>query len=233
SRGSSRGRYAPTASPSVSVEVMSLAEWTATSIRPSSSASSSSFTNTPRAPICALGRAGARSRAPPASARAGCRATRPGPASAPGVVEPEQVPDGLRVAAAARAGGGLLQPHRRQVQQLVDDPRCHRLDLGLLRRRQAEPGARPLELGRAHLLRPRAQGGDLGYDLARGEPLAEALRLRSDDRLRPSGLAAAARQARGDDRLEVVDVVEEAPVELVDRRVEVTRNGEVDQEQRP
>ena len=45
------GGYAPTASPSVSVEVMSLAEWTATSIRPSSSASSSSLTKTPRLPI--------------------------------------------------------------------------------------------------------------------------------------------------------------------------------------
>ena len=51
SRGSSRGGEAPTARPSVSVEVMSLAEWTATSIRPSSSASSSSFTKTPRSPI--------------------------------------------------------------------------------------------------------------------------------------------------------------------------------------
>ena len=51
SRGSSRGGYAPTASPSVSVEVMSLAECTATSIRPASSASSSSLTKTPRSPI--------------------------------------------------------------------------------------------------------------------------------------------------------------------------------------
>ena len=51
SRGSSRRRYAPTARPSVSVEVMSLAEWTATSIRPARSASSISFTKTPRAPI--------------------------------------------------------------------------------------------------------------------------------------------------------------------------------------
>ena len=51
SRGSSRARYAPTTRPSASVEVMSFAEWTATSIRPSSSASSSSLTKTPRSPI--------------------------------------------------------------------------------------------------------------------------------------------------------------------------------------
>ena len=51
SRGSSRSRYAPTARPSGSVDVMSFAECTATSMRCSSSASSSSFTKTPREPI--------------------------------------------------------------------------------------------------------------------------------------------------------------------------------------
>ena len=51
SRGSSRSRYAPTARPSVSVEVMSFAECTATSMRPASSASSISLTKTPRSPI--------------------------------------------------------------------------------------------------------------------------------------------------------------------------------------
>jgi hypothetical protein len=61
SRGSSRGGYAPTASPSASVEVMSLAEWTATSILPARSASSSSFTNTPRLPISPNGRVRSRS----------------------------------------------------------------------------------------------------------------------------------------------------------------------------
>ena len=44
-------RYAPTTSPSVSLEVMSFAECTATSMRPASSASSISLTKTPRAPI--------------------------------------------------------------------------------------------------------------------------------------------------------------------------------------
>ena len=55
SRGSSRSRYAPTASPAVSVEVMSFAECTATSIRPARSASSISLTKTPRSPICPNG----------------------------------------------------------------------------------------------------------------------------------------------------------------------------------
>ena len=61
SRGSSRSRYAPTTRPSVSLDVMSLAECTATSMRLSSSASSSSLTKTPRAPISPNGRVRSRS----------------------------------------------------------------------------------------------------------------------------------------------------------------------------
>ncbi len=61
SRGSSRRGYAPTVSPSASLDVMSLAEWTATSILEASSASSSSFTNTPRLPISPNGRVLSRS----------------------------------------------------------------------------------------------------------------------------------------------------------------------------
>ena len=61
SRGSSLAGYAPTASPAASVEVMSLAECTATSMRPSRSASSSSLTKTPRLPISPNGRVRSRS----------------------------------------------------------------------------------------------------------------------------------------------------------------------------
>ena len=78
--------------------------------------------------------------------------------------------------------------------------------------------ARPLglrELGRADLLGPRAQRGDRGHDVERGLPLAEALGLLGDDRLGPLRLAPPAGEALGDDRLEVVDVVEVAAVELV------------------
>ena len=47
-----------------------------------------------------------------------------------------------------------------------------------------------------------------------------------------SASGAGASERLGDDRLEVVDVVQVAAVELVDRRVEVARDREVDQEQR-
>ena len=51
----------PQSSPAVSVDVMSLAEWTATSMRPASNASSISLTNTPRSPISPNGRVRSRS----------------------------------------------------------------------------------------------------------------------------------------------------------------------------
>ena len=61
----------------------------------------------------------------------------------------------------------------------------------------------------------------------------ELLRLGRDDRLGPLGLAAPSAERLGHDRLEVVDVVEVAAVELVDRRIEVAGYGEVDEQQRP
>src|SRR5438067_45010 len=45
--------------------------------------------------------------------------------------------------------------------------------------------------------------------------------------------AAPAGEPGGDDRLEVVDVVQVTALELVDRGIEVARDSEVDQEQRP
>ena len=179
---------------------------------PSSSASSSSLTKTPRSPISpngppAVAVAGGRdrderdlaARAPkllrrerrPGSARAGCRASRRRRSiTRRRLVEPEQVAHGLGVAAAVGAGGRLLQAHRRQVEQLVDDLRGDRLDCRLLRPPRARAAPAALELGCANLLRPRAQRRDRRDDLARGLPLAEAARpprRRSPRRAPPHG----------------------------------------------
>ena len=77
-----------------------------------------------------------------------------------------------------------------------------------------------------------AQGSDRGHHVERRVPLAEACRLGRHDRLGALGLAAATGEALGDDGFEVVDVVEEAPLELGDRRLDVARDGQVDQEER-
>src|SRR5436309_8699899 len=95
---------------------------------------------------------------------------------------------------------------------------------------QPAPGA--LELRRPDLLRARPQGGDLGDDVPRGLPLAEASGLLRDDRLRARCLATPRVETLRHNRLEVVDVVEIAPLQLVDLRIEVARHRDVDQEQR-
>src|SRR2546430_4381946 len=169
SRGSSRVRYAPTASPSVSVEVMSLAEWTATSIRPASSASSISLTKTPRAPISPNGFVRSLSpavvigtsaistplrRSRPAASSAWVSARRLPRLPILRSIETEEVAHRVRVGRAVGAGGRLLQPHRRVMQQLVDDLHRDRLDgMALLRREVGQPPAGPSELPKPDLLR--------------------------------------------------------------------------------
>src|SRR5919108_352460 len=149
---------------------MSFAEWTATSIRSSRSASSISFTKTPREPISPKGRE--RSRSP----------------------------------AVVIGTSATWTPGRR-------------LGFG--------------ELGRPDPLRPPRKRRDRRHALERGLPLTESLRLGRDDRLGPLRLAPPAGERLRDDRLEVVEVVEVAAVEVGDLGIEVARNGEVDEEDRP
>ena len=222
SRGSSRARYAPTDEPVVSVEVMSLAEWTATSIRPSSSASSSSFTKTPRAPISPNGLV--RSRSPavvigtsaistpgppqPLGGQLGLRQREPTAArtdagqhvTAP-LAEPEQMADARRAyAGPVGAGRRLLHPHRRHVQQLVDDLRRHRLDRPALRL-----GQPPSRFARARARPRRISSARARSDAIAGTTSSDACHARNrsasvgDDRLGPSRLAPPAGEALGDD----------------------------------
>src|SRR5262245_39086877 len=119
---------------------MSLAEWTATSTRPSSRASSISLTKTPRVPISPNGFVRSRSPAVVIGTRA---ISTPGPRRRDAassawmsasllprepirtsiVLEPEQVADDVRVHAALGARRGLLHPHGRQMEELADDLR--------------------------------------------------------------------------------------------------------------
>ena len=111
---------------------------------------------------------------------------------------------------------------------LVTDSTQPALALGHAREHALGPG----QLVGSDRLRVTAQLGDRGDDVEGRLPGREALGLEADDRLGAHGLLAPAREARLHDRLEIVDVVEVAVLELVDRRVEVARHGDVDQEQR-
>src|SRR5581483_10135816 len=109
--------------------------------------------------------------------------------------------------------------------------RLDRAPLALVESPEHALGLRELLL--PDLLGARAERRDRGNDLARRLPLVELLRLCGDDRLGPLRLATPARERLRDDRLEVVDVVQVAVVQIVDGRVEVARNGEVDEKQLP
>src|SRR5262245_21752510 len=125
---------------------MSFAECTATSILPSRSASSSSFTNTPRSPIwpngfvrsrspavvigtSAISMPGPRNRSQASSAcvRASLLPRLPTLSSTVVLGQAEEMAGHLHVARALR-GCSLLHAHDRHVQELVHDLRRQRLD---------------------------------------------------------------------------------------------------------
>ena len=216
---------------------MSFAECTATSIRPASSASSISLTKTPRSPIWPNGLE--RSRSPavvigtkaiscPAAAddrrgELGLREREPRAARADADEHASPLasssPNRCRIAVGVRFAVARRRPPPSSARSaragacsaicaVTASSRCALL---LGQRRELR------ELGRADLLGVRAQRRDRRHDVERGAPLPEALRLLDDEPLGDLGLGAAAGERLGDDRLEVVDVVEVAAVELVRR----------------
>ena len=128
--------------------------------------------------------------------------------------------------------GRLLHPHGRQVEELVHDLRGERLDGAALARSEEPSRAFARSSSRVRIASARARS-----DAIAGTTSSEACQAR-----KPSASSATIASARTaswrrpatspDDRLEVVDVVEVAAVELVDRGVEVARDGEVDKEER-
>src|ERR671910_1377629 len=235
SRASSRGRYAPTASPSVSVEVMSFAEWTATSTLRAKRASSSSLMNTPRLPISPKGLLRSRSPAVVTGTSANSspgrrrRSTASSACLSASRLPLEPILRTTTVLGCCR----FLQAHDRLVQELVHDLARQRFDrLPLALRESGKPAARLGELTSPDRLRPLAERGDRGHDVPRCQPLAKTLGLGGGDRLGLGELRLAAWGGLVNDRLEIVDVVQVTTRQLVDRWIEVSRDGEIDQQQR-
>src|SRR6185369_3709600 len=253
SRGSSRVRKAATASPSTSVDVMSFAEWTATSMRPARRASSISFTKTPRSPISPNGFE--RSRSPAvvmgtsATSRSGL-AKRSASAAISAcvsasllprlpsrritVVEIEEVPYRVRVDDAVGGRGRLLHPNGRRVKEFVHDLCGERLDRTPLARAQgAEATFGTFELTRPDRLGASSERCDGRDDVERELPGAETLGLLGDDRFGAHGLLAPARDAFLDHPLEVVDVVEVRALAPFHGGIDVAPDGDVNEEDGP
>src|SRR5439155_13467539 len=163
---------------------MTFAECTATSIRPSSNASSSSFTKTPRVPISPNGLVRSRSPAVVIGTRAistpglrSCSAATPAcvsasllprvPTRSSIVAEPEEVSNRVRVDRSVGPRGGLLHANGGEMKQLVHDLHGDRLDRHpLVLRQPAQHAARAIELGRPDFLRPGAKRRDRRDDLS-------------------------------------------------------------------
>ena len=114
-----------------------------------------------------------------------------------------------------------------------DRPR-HRLDARLVGLVEALPARLVLGQDPADDLVARvAQRGHRGQHLERAEPALEAGELGGEQALGPARLDLAAGGVAIDDRLDVVDVTEDDPGDVAAGRVDVPRDGEVDQQQRP
>ena len=149
------------------------------------------------------------------------------------IAEREQVAEGVRVRALQLLIGQRLELLGRRDQQLLDDQARDLVDAGpRLRRQPGDLRLQAIELGAADRLEALAQRDDGRHRRARARPRHEALDFLVDDRLGARRLAAAPGQALVDHRLQVVDVVEEDVVVAGDERIDVARQGDVDDEQR-
>src|SRR5262245_24971978 len=152
----------------------------------------------------------------------------------------------LRLAQSEKARERLGIRHRRvgvaerlqllgwRHQQLLDDQVGHLVDARTrFGRQRRHLELEPFELGAPDLLEPLAQRDDGGNGAARAEPCAELLDLLEHDRFRARDLARAPREVLAHRRLQVVDVVEEDLLDLAGFGLDVARQRDVDDEERP
>src|SRR5581483_6253650 len=258
SRGSARSGTAASRSPAAVSDGRSLAECTARSARPSSTACWTSLTNTPVPPMVQMGTSArwspvvetitSSASAPrrPATRSACQRASRlprvamRRPAMGPALrapllrVEAEEGAQGVGVQLAAPAAGRFLHPDGRLVEELGHDPPGQRLDgLGRPGVDGVELGPEALQLGETDVLPPGPQRRDQRGDLAGGATGPQPLELGGDDPPHPGHLPAPAVHRALGEGLEVVHVEEGDAGDVGDARVDVAGDGNVDDQQRP
>ena len=153
------------------------------------------------------------------------------------LAQPEQLAHELQRGMPAGAAVLILetaQADRRLVQQPRHHRSCDRLDTHGVARRRSLPAAGVLGQDLLHdRVAVLAQGRDRRQGIELAQPACEAPDLLLDDLVRARRLLGARGEVAGDDRLEVVDVVQRHPFELAAGGVDVARHRDVDQQQRP
>ena len=120
------------------------------------------------------------------------------------------------------------------MKEFVDEAAGESFDGGkLLRAERPEAGLNAAKLGLANLFCLALEGDDRGSDVDGAAALMEALDFGGDEGFGVSSLRAALGHVRSGDRLQIVDVVDEDAVDLVHRRIDVARHGDVDEEHGP
>src|SRR5437588_1220951 len=247
SRGSSRSGMAPMTNPSGEVEGRSLAECTAKSARPSSTAACTSFTNTPWPPISQMATSvrwspivcttTASTGSPKAAAtRSVCsRASALARVAARSMgLNVEELAEGVGEALAARRAGRVLEAHGGVVEELCHHATRHRFHrLPLLGVEPFEPPPLALELPHPERLDALPKGSDGGGHLSGRGAVEVVLALFVDDDAHTVDLATTTGQTVLDEGADVVEVEELDADEFSDRGIDVAGHGDVDDEKRP
>ena len=133
----------------------------------------------------------------------------------------------------ASGAGGVLDPNRGFVQQLVDDTLGDRLDqLACCRVEGTEPRPVPVELAGTQLFGARAKRNDQRRDLPRRPVQAVAVELRGDEVAHLADLLPALREGVLAHRAQVVDVEQVDTEHFPCTGIDVAGNADVDDEQR-
>ena len=128
---------------------------------------------------------------------------------------------------------GRLEPRYRRVEDLVYDAAAEGIEgLFLLRRKFTQAAAYAIELGLANGLEVILQRDDDGHDMETLQAGLEALNLGLDNLFGVLGFLLATGDVRGDSVLEVVNVINEDAIELVHGRINVARDGDINEEHR-
>ncbi len=120
------------------------------------------------------------------------------------------------------------------MQKLAHQPARHQFHRRLLLLRQrTQQMPRAMQLRLPQLLRRPLHFHKRRRNIDRPDPPPESLRLLGNNRLGPLRLPSPIHQVRRSHRLQIVNVVQEHPLQLIHPRVHIARHRNIDHKHRP